>query len=70
MAADTRELIKKHVAVGLVYSSGSDGSLDAWGCDESRLFLAIWMWKIPVTDSSKRRTTIFIPSQLVRCAHV
>lgn len=31
MAADTRELIKKYVAVGLVYSSGSDGSLDALG---------------------------------------
>lgn len=48
MAADTRELIKKYVAGGLVYSSRSDGSLDSWGCDESWLFLAIWMWKIPV----------------------
>lgn len=48
MAADTRELIKKYVAGCLVYSSGSDGSLDSWGCDESWLFSAIWMWKIPV----------------------
>lgn len=29
MAADTRELIKKYVAGGLVYSSGSDGSLNS-----------------------------------------
>lgn len=48
MAVETRGLIRKYVALVLVYSSGSDGSLDAWGRDESWLFLAIWMWKIPV----------------------